>query len=326
MNLADVPTDKVNALLERSAGLRAGSPSDVAKGRLLGLLFLNPSLRTRTSMIGAWGYLGGTSAILSPGDGVWELATGDGPMLSTSAEHIEEAAGVLGRLCDVLGVRAFAGGDNWEQDRKDSLMASFAEFADAPLINMESGMYHPCQALADWLTLEDHKVERNAKIVLSWAYHPKALQQAVPNSALLMAAQRGMQVSVLRPDGFALDSGVMEQAHKLAEASGGQISETDDPATLADAQVVQAKSWGSLEHYSDQEASTKLREKYRDWCVGNDKLPVPDSAKFMHCLPVRRDVVATRSIIKSKNSVVLDQAVNRKWAQASILEAMARGV
>jgi N-acetylornithine carbamoyltransferase len=324
LNLADLPTPDVHSLLLRAAELRHGGPVDKARGLLLGMLFLNPSLRTRVSMAGAWTHLGGGCVDLTPGQGMWKLATGTAPMLGEEAEHIEEAAGVLGRLCNVLGVRAFASGKLWEEDFQDSLLATFAKHAECPLINMESALWHPCQALADWLTLDDHGIGEDRHFVLSWAWHPKALPMAVPNSALLMAAQRGMRVTVLRPEGYALDGRVMDRAKALAAMGGGSVEESDDPDVIGTADVVYAKSWGSIACYGDLGAEMTLREPFRDWCVGNDTLRVNADARLMHCLPVRRDVVVTRDLLTSKQSLILDEAENRKWAQAAVLEAALR--
>lgn len=323
-DLAEVENDQLSLLLERAAAIRSGTGSEIAKGRTLGMLFFNSSLRTRVSMVAAWARLGGSCVDLTPGQGMWTLATDDQPMLGDAAEHIEEAAGVLGRLCDILGVRAFASGTQWEVDRQDALLNSFMDHCACPLINLESGMYHPCQALADRLTLDDHEVEKDSDFVLSWAWHPKALPQAVPNSALLMAAQRGMHVTVLRPEGYSLDPEIMQRASTLAGANSGSVSETSDPSILKKARVVYAKSWGSIGAYGDPAAEGALRSEYRDWCVGAGPLKMSKDAYFMHCLPLRRDVVASTAIIKSERSLILDQAENRKWAQAAVLEAMAR--
>jgi N-acetylornithine carbamoyltransferase len=297
INLADLSQAEVRKLLERAAVLRTLEPLTIARGRTLGTLFLNPSLRTRVSMVAAWAHLGGTTVDLTPGQGMWKLATGSEPMLGDEAEHIDEAAGVLGRLCDVLGVRAFATGLDWGADRLDELLGAFARHSRAPLVNMESAVWHPCQALADWLTLDDHAIPNSSHFVLSWAWHPKPLPMAVPNSALLMAAQRGMRVTVLRPEGYSLDPYVMKTAESLASQSGGSVSESHDPAVLAGANVVYAKSWGSITAYGNREAEMALREPYRDWCVGSDRLPVGADARLMHCLPVRRDVVVSRELL-----------------------------
>jgi N-acetylornithine carbamoyltransferase len=313
----------VRSLLQRADELRSGASSDAARRKTLGLLFFNSSLRTRVSMVAAWARLGGMAVDLTPGQGMWKLATGDAPMLGDEAEHIEEAAGVLGRLCDVLGVRAFASGTDWADDRRDALLANFDKHCRCPVVNMESALFHPCQSLADWLTLDDHAVADHDPFVLSWAYHPKALPQAVPNSAMLMACHRGMNVTILRPDGWSLDPELTARAAALATAHGGSLRETADPAVLKSARVVYAKSWGALKWYSDPKAEAVERAKYRDWCVGAAGYGVGPDTRLMHCLPVRRDVVVSRELLTSKQSVILDQAENRKWAQAAVLERMA---
>ncbi len=324
LNLADLEVPIVRRLLERAAVLRTSAPLDIARGRTLGTLFLNPSLRTRVSMVGAWAHLGGSAVDLTPGQGMWKLATGSDPMLGDEAEHIEEAAGVLGRLCDVLGLRAFATGLDWGADREDELLGAFDRLSRAPLINMESAVWHPCQSLADWLTLDDSGIPATGHFVLSWAWHPKPLPMAVPNSALLMAAHRGMRVTVLRPEGYSLDPSIMRKAEMLAEQTGGSVSESADPSVLSGAHVVYAKSWGSITAYGNRDAEMQLREPYRNWCVGSDTLQVSPNSRLMHCLPVRRDVVVSTKLLTGSQSLILDQAENRKWAQCAVLESMIR--
>jgi N-acetylornithine carbamoyltransferase len=167
------------------------------------------------------------------------------------------------------------------------------------------------------------RVPRSGKLVLSWAWHPKPLPQAVPNSTLTMAAQRGMQVVVHRPRGFELAADVMNEARALAANSGGSISESDDLTSLDGAHVVYAKSWGSLEHYGNAEAEARARAPLRNWCVTNDWMRRARSgAHFMHCLPVRRNVVVADEVLDGPSSKVIDQAENRLHAQTALLEAV----
>jgi N-acetylornithine carbamoyltransferase len=188
---------------------------------------------------------------------------------------------------------------------------------------MESALWHPCQALADWTTLDLFEVPRAAKLVLTWAWHPKPLPHAVPNSTVCMAAQRGMEVVVLRPEGYDLHSDVMARAGELARANGGSVrvtSSSDD--ALRGASAVYAKSWASLGAWGDSEKEKAQRAPLRDWCVGADWMEKTDRARFLHCLPVRRNVVVRDEVLDGPWSVVIDQAENRLHAQTALLEGL----
>jgi N-acetylornithine carbamoyltransferase len=316
--------DRVEALVARALELRAGAAPRRFPGRTLGLLFLNPSLRTRASFQVAAARLGLEPVVLSSGgaQGVWELELADGVVMDGAAvEHVREAAGVLGRYVDCLGVRAFPGGRDLALDRSDPALAGFRSFSGVPVVNMESALWHPCQALGDRVTLEALDVERQAKLVLTWAWHPKALPHAVPNSTVTMAAQRGMEVVVLRPEGYDLHPDVLAEAERLAAAAGGSVRVSADRAELAGASIVYAKSWASLETYGDAEAESRLRAGLRGWCVDERRMAAAGpQARFMHCLPVRRNVVVTDAVLDGPTSVVLDQAENRLYAQIAVLE------
>ena len=195
---------------------------------------------------------------------------------------------------------------------------------DKPLINMESAMNHPCQALADWRTLDELKIPTRGKFVLSWAYHPKALPLAVPAATVHMAAMRGMEVVVLRPDGFALPQQVMEKARMAAREAGGSLTETSDrAAALSGASVVYAKEWGTTTYYGDVEADLRLRADLSDWCVRERwfERALPD-AKLMHCLPVRRNVAVADEVLDGPRAVVKRAAFNRMPVQMAVLHRM----
>jgi N-acetylornithine carbamoyltransferase len=324
-HLADVAPRNIDRLISRALALRGGAKAVRFEGRALGLLFFSPSLRTQASFQRAAALCGLDLVQLQGGaGGVWGIETGDGVVMDGgNAEHVREAAAVLGRFVDVLAVRAFARGENLAEDASDPMMNGFRRFSGVPVVNMESALWHPCQALADWATLDWLRVPRAGKLVLTWAWHPKPLPQAVPNSTLTMAAQRGMQVVVHRPKGFELASDVMEEARHLATDSGGSVTESDDLACFDGAQVVYAKSWGSLKHYGDAAAEAQLRAPLRDWCVTNAWMRrAHTGAHFMHCLPVRRNVVVADEVLDGKSSVVIDQAENRLHAQTAMLEAI----
>ena len=289
--------------------------------RSLGLVFFNPSLRTRTSMEVAAARLGAYSSTIIPGSGVWGMEWRDRQVMDKdAAEHIQEAIGVLSRYYDALGVRLFASGTDYAQDRDDVRMNRVLQAATVPVINLESAFYHPCQALADAATLHTHfgGNVKGRKFVLSWAWHPKALPMAVPNSALLMATRLGMEVTVARPEGFELDPELMRTARSFAERYGLQVEESDNLSTATDgADVIYAKSWGSRLRYQDPDNELELRNQHRNWRISVERL---GRAAFMHCLPVRRGVVVDDDVLDGPQAIHLLQAEFRLYAQMAILE------
>jgi N-acetylornithine carbamoyltransferase len=246
-------------------------------------------------------------------------------MDGTAAEHIREAVPVIASYGDAIGIRAFAERKNLATDLAETEFTALTNLIDTPYINMESAMNHPCQNLADWKTLDDLGIPANGgKFVLSWAYHPNALPLAVPSSTLYMAAKRGMDVTVLRPDGFALPDVIMEKARSAAAASGGSVQESEDREdAMQDAQIIYAKSWSSTSAYGDKIAEKQIRKGLEDWCVDD---PWFDNAatdcRFMHCLPVRRGVVVSEAVLDGPRSVVIHEARNRMLAQMAVLHQM----
>ncbi len=297
-----------------------------ADGRALCLMFFNPSLRTRTSMEVAAAHLGAHVTSLSPGAGTWHMAFEDGVMMDgPEAEHIHEAAGVLSRYYDAIGVRVFASLSDYEQDRTERLIHRFVRAATVPVINLESAFWHPCQELADASTISDHfgGDTRSRKFVLAWCYHPKALPMAVPNSAVTMAARLGMHVTVARPEGYELDNDVMQQAQSYAGQAGGSVSETSDRTEAFEgASVVYAKAWGGKRVYEDAAAEASQRTALRDWRVTADVMRRTENGVFMHCLPVRRNVVVDDVVLDSPAAIHLRQAEYRLHAQKAILEML----
>jgi N-acetylornithine carbamoyltransferase len=326
MDLSELDRGTIKELLEVAAILERAPRSNVLRGRVLGLLFLNPSLRTLSSMQAGMGQLGGSSFVISPGQGSWELETRPGVIMDgAAAEHISEAIPVLAKYCDVLGVRSFASGRSLADDLSDSVMRAIAGLSPVPFINLESAITHPCQSLADWKTLDDLGVpEAKGRFVLSWAWHPKPLAYAVPSSTLLMAAQRGMDVVVCRPDTFELPAPVMAKAAQLARASGGSVSESEDVhAAMEGAHVLYAKSWCAPSAYGRPAEEAEMRRPLRDWCVRESWFRgAGDGAKFMHCLPVRRNVKVADEILDGPRSVVVQQAGNRLHVQKAVLHTM----
>jgi N-acetylornithine carbamoyltransferase len=325
LDLADFEREQILDLLALAESLRRSPQRRALAGKVLGLLFMNPSLRTLASFQTAMAHLGGSSFVITPGQGTWQLETRlNAVMDGAAAEHIREGIPVLASYCDALGVRAFAEGKSLPNDLSESLFRQIDALCAAPLINLESAVNHPCQALADWRTLNELGTPERAKFVLSWVYHPRALPLAVGSATLHMAAMRGMEVVVARPEGFALPREIMDKARRAANASGGSVTETSDrAAALKGAQVVYAKEWGSTSHYGDAEADARLRAGLKDWCVGESWFTAAaPGAKFMHCLPVRRNVAVTDEILDGPRAVVKLEAFNRLIVQTAILHRM----
>jgi N-acetylornithine carbamoyltransferase len=325
LDLADFDRAEILDLLALAQSLAEHPPGPVLAGKVLGLVFLNPSLRTLASFQTAMGRLGGTSFVITPGQGTWQLETRPNAVMDgAAAEHIREGIPVLASYCDALGVRAFAEGKSLREDLDERVFRTVDALCEAPLINLESAMNHPCQALADWRTLDELAVPQGGKLVLCWSYHPRALPLAVPSAIVHMAAMRGMEVVVARPEGFALPSAVMDKALAAARAAGGSVTETSDRrAALEGAQVVYAKEWGSTAHYGDGEADAQARAGLKDWCVReNCFAAAAPRAKLMHCLPVRRNVSVADEVLDGPRSAVLREAHNRLTVQTAVLYRM----
>lgn len=325
LDLADFSRDEILELLALAQRLQDRPEPHALAGKILGLVFFNPSLRTLASFQAGMARLGGNSFVITPGQGTWQLETKmNAVMNGATAEHIREGIPVLASYCDALGVRAFADGKDLTADMNETLFHMIDALCDKPLINLESALSHPCQALADWRTLDEQRVPPSGKFVLSWVYHPRALPLAVPVATLQMAAMRGMEVVVLRPDGFALPPAVMARARTAAAAAGGAVSETADrAAALKGAHVIYAKEWGSTRHYGDAEADARLREGLLDWCVRESWFGAAQpGAKLMHCLPVRRNVAVADDVLDGARAVVRPEAFNRLVVQMAVLHRM----
>jgi N-acetylornithine carbamoyltransferase len=326
LDLADLSREEVLSLLELARRLEKQPEPRALAGKILGLLFLNPSLRTLASFQAAMARLGGSSFVINPGQGSWELETSLGVVMDgAAAEHVREGIPVLASYCDALGIRAFAQGRDLAADLADANFAAMASLTDKPLVNLESAITHPCQALADWKTLDDLAVPRGGRFVLSWAWHPRALPLAVPAAALHMAALRGMEVIVLRPEGFALPDSLMERARRAAAASGGSLRETAERAeALAGADILYVKEWGATSCYGDAAADARLRSALTGWCVRNDWFAAAPGCRVMHCLPVRRNSAIADEVLDGPRSVVQREAANRLTVQMAVLHRLLR--
>jgi N-acetylornithine carbamoyltransferase len=328
-DLADFSTQEIGGLLTLARRLQQHPEPRALEGKVLSLLFLSPSLRTLASFQAAMTRLGGGSFVISPDMSIHGIETRPGIVMDgAAAEHIREAVPVIASYGDIMGIRAFAERRDLGDDLADREYKELTSLVSVPLINMESAIQHPCQSLADWKTMDELGIPaQGGRFVLSWAYHPRALPLAVPAATVKMAAMRGMDVVVLRPDGFALPEPIMARARALAEISGGRVTETEDRAeALEGAHVIYAKSWSSTRYYGDRPRDQALREPLVDWCIDEPwfETAQPD-CRFMHCLPVRRGVVVADRILDGPRSVVIREAQNRMFAQMAVLYRMLKG-
>jgi N-acetylornithine carbamoyltransferase len=328
LDLADFSREEITDLLALAQRLHNTPEPQALAGKILGLLFFNPSLRTLASFQSGIAQLGGSSFVITPGQGTYLMETRLGAVMNgAAAEHVREGVPALASYCDALGIRVFADGKNLEADLAETTFTAMAKLVDKPLINLESAMSHPCQALADWKTMDDVNVPRKGRFVLSWVWHPRALPLAVPATALHMAAMRGMDVTVLRPEGFALPTAVMDKARRAAAASGGSVRETDNRREALDgAQIIYAKEWGATSCYGDVEGDAKLRASLTDWCVRDNWFATTDpTCRFMHCLPVRRNTAVADDVLDGPRSIVQREAHNRLLVQMAVLYRMLKG-
>ncbi|MEM7310958.1 MAG: N-acetylornithine carbamoyltransferase [Planctomycetota bacterium] len=339
----DFSSEELEELVRLALALKAephdGPSRDALRGRVAALYFFNPSVRTRLSCESALARLGGTGVTMHAGKDTWAFEHQDGAVMDgATQEHVRELAPVVSRLAHVAGIRrselitSGAQGAtvtaSYAELRRDEFLGAFQRFASVPVVNLESNAFHPLQGLADMATLTERAggpaAARGQKYVLTWAWHPKSLPVATPHSQLLAAADLGMEVTLLRPEGWGLDPEVVAQVRARAEARGGSLAETDDQeAAYRGARFVCAKSWGSLDFYGrfDEEPAAKAELRTR-WIVDEDKLARTDDAAFLHCLPVRRNVIVTDGVLDSCRSAVIDQAENRLWTAAAVFRAL----
>lgn len=322
LDLADFSREDVLTLLELARRLETRPEPHALSGKILGLVFLNPSLRTLASFQSGMARLGGSSFVITPGAGTWQMETRQGVVMDgAAAEHVNEGLPVLASYCDALGLRSFADGKDLAADLSEQKFTAMTSLIDKPLINLESAVNHPCQSLADWKTLDELGVPRNGKFVLSWAYHPRPLPLAVPAATAQMAAMRGMELVVLSPEGFALPEALMDKARRAASESGGSVRESSDRAeALEGAHVVYVKEWARTTDYGDEAADAAARRELKDWCCTDDWFATTRSdCRLMHCLPVRRNVAIADAVLDGPRAVVRRQAYNRLPAQMAVL-------
>ncbi|MDP5141106.1 MAG: N-acetylornithine carbamoyltransferase, partial [Spirosomaceae bacterium] len=301
---ADV-TD-IAQLVKEAAQLKANpyAFSDLGKNKTIGLLFFNSSLRTRLSTQKAATNLGMNVIVMNVDSDGWQLEMNDGVIMDgNKAEHIKEAAAVIGQYCDIIGVRAFAKLNDRKEDYQETVIEKFRTYAGVPIVNLESATRHPCQSLTDLLTIQELKTVERPKIVLTWAPHVKALPQAVANSFAEWVNLTDYDFTIANPEGYNL----------APEFVGNAKVTHNQNEAFANADFIYAKNWSSYEHYGEVLPGNK------DWQITPEKMALTNNAKFMHCLPVRRGLVVADEVLDSLASVVIQQAGNRVWAaQAAI--------
>lgn len=322
---ADWSREQLQAILDDAQTLKANPVNTRLEQKTIALVFFNPSLRTRTSFdIGIY-QMGGHAVVLQPGQGSWPMAFEEGIVMDNVAEeHVKEAARVLSRYCDLIAVRAFPKFQNWEEDRQDLVIKSFAEHATVPVINMET-ITHPCQELAMMLALQERLGTTDGKkFVLTWTYHPKPLNTAVANSALLIASKFGFDVTLLCPTPeYRLDERYMSLAKTYTEEQGRTLSISHDPQeAYKDAHVVYAKSWGALPYFGRWEEEKPIRDAHKHFMVDGQKMALTDNGIFSHCLPARRNVKATDEVFDAPYSMIIDEAENRLHVQKALMASL----
>ena len=325
-DLADFSIAEIKELITLARKLDNKPEPRALEGKVLSMLFLNHSLRTLISFQSAMARLGGSSIVVSPEMSIHGIESRSGIVMDgAAAEHIREAVPVIASYGDAIGIRACAQRENLNDDLNDHKFRELISLVDTPYINMESAINHPCQSLADWKTMDDLEIPTNGgKFVLSWTWHPEPLPYAVPAATLHMAALRGMDVTILRPEGYELPEVIMDKARQAAVISGGSVVETDDHnSAMQDSQVLCVNSWASERYYGDKNSEDKIKPELGDWCV--DEPWFKDSAKdchFMHCMPVRRGVTVTDRILDGPRSIIIAEARNRLLVQTALLHMM----
>jgi N-succinyl-L-ornithine transcarbamylase len=299
----------INALVADALALKKDpyAHQHLGKNKTLGLVFLNPSLRTRMSTQKAALNLGMNVMVLNVDKEGWALELRDNVVMNgTTVEHIREAAAVMGQYVDIMGVRSFPGLKDREEDYTEVVFNKFVEYCGVPLVSLESATRHPLQSLADIITVTELKTKARPKVVLTWAPHIKPLPQAVPNSFAEWMCKADVDFTITHPAGYELSTDFTQ---------GATITHNQDEA-LADADFIYVKNWSAYEPYG------QMPEVSEEWMLTNDRLKVTNDAKVMHCLPVRRNLELSAEVLDGPHSIVVHEASNRVWAAQAVLKRM----
>ncbi len=318
---AQLGLETIDRVLTTARAWKLDPPRNHLAGKILGMVFFNPSLRTRTSFEAVMLRGGGGAIVLDAGNDTWKLEDRLGAIMDGDRpEHLQEAVPVLSRYLDSLGVRTFAAGVDDDVDNEDRIIRAFERYATVPLVSMETAREHPCQGLADLLTIEEQfGSAKGLPVAMTWAPHIKPLPKAVPNSFLLTAAARGCEIRVAHPPGFELHPSVIAEAERYAAAAGGSISFLDhQDAAVRDARAVYAKAWGPA---TAAKLPPEAVQEHSDWMISAAQMSkAARDAIFLHCLPVRRNVEVADEVLDGTWSRVIDQAENRFHVQRALLD------
>jgi N-succinyl-L-ornithine transcarbamylase len=303
----------LNTLIKTARSCKISDPLQrkQGKGKTLGLIFMNPSLRTRLSTQKAGINLGMDVMVMNFSGEGWALETKEGIVMDgNKAEHIIEAAAVIGEYCDIIGLRSFPGLIDRDADYSEEILNSLIKYSGVPVISLESATRHPLQSLADMVTIEEFKKVDKPKVVLSWAPHPRALPQSVPNSFLEWASRMDYELIITHPEGYELSGSFTD---------GVQVEHDQDKA-LEGADFVYVKNWSSYEQYG------KVLNNDPEWMISAKKLENAKEAKVMHCLPVRRNVVIADDILDGHQSIVIEEAGNRVYAAQAVIQEILKSL
>ena len=307
LSVDDLPSISESIALARSLKAAPFAHQQLGKNKTLVLLFFNPSLRTRLSTQKAAQNLGMKVMVMNVGSDGWTIEFEDGTIMDQGAqEHIKEAAAVVSQYADIIGIRTFPSLTDQAADDQEKVLSQFVKYASVPIISLESATRHPLQGFADLLTIEEHKTKPKPKVVLTWAPHPKALPHAVPNSFISWMKKGAVDLVITNPEGYDLSPEITEGIpilHHQAEA-------------FQEADFIYAKNWSSYQSYG------KALSVNDSWTVTAEKMALTNHAKFMHCLPVRRNVVVADSVLDSPQSLVLEQANNRTYSAQAVLHQL----
>ncbi len=309
-------------IIDFASELKNSPHQPLLKDKSIAMLFFNPSLRTKTSFEVGISELSGTAVILQPGKDAWPIEFQENIVMDGDAEeHVKEVAQVLSSYCDCIAIRAFPHFKDWDHDRTDSVINSFAKYSSVPVVNMET-IEHPCQELAHILTLQEHFGDLQGKeYLLTWTYHPKPLNTAVANSSLLIASKFGMNVKLLCPsEDYHLDDRYLKAAKENCASEGASFDISYDiDSAYSNADIVYAKSWGCLSHYGKIDEQIANNNQFKHFIVDESKMALTNKAVFSHCLPLRRNVKATDGVMDAEYCLAVKEAGNRKHVQKSML-------
>ncbi len=313
--------EEIRFIIERARAMKADGFGMPLQGRALAMVFFNPSLRTRASFAIAFSSLGGTVIDLTAERDIWNLEMREGAVMAGAAEeHVKDAARVLSEYADAIAIRSLARHDDWAMERRDMVLVSFQKHSNVPLFNMESVLEHPCQAWGDALTLEEEFGElRGRRLALTWVYSPTARPLAVPHGVALMAAKMGMQLTVCAPPGYELDRGVLDIVERNARETGGSVRFTESLAEATEGtHAVYAASWGATNLHGRPDEERLHRSRHTDRRITADLMSRTQSGRFLHSMPLRRNVEADDAVVDGPLSLVIRQAGNRLHIQRAL--------